>query len=244
MDRFLVPEQGPFSNTYTQLLESFPLVLLVPSSLVVCSGRFSPIFCSAFRFPSGKFWFPVSASSKVSCPAQLIGSLSCMPSFLIPCPGQFILSLPCLVLRLHVLFKTPFPSPGQFLVFLSCSVLRFSNLAHFQFPRPGQFPVSLTNSVFRADHCPIPHLGQFTMSLSCSVLRFYALISSLVLCLCQFSVFMHWTVLQFPTYVSFPFLRPLLVLCFPVLSSSPFPYPGQFSGFLSWPVFTSHFCPA
>jgi hypothetical protein len=169
------------------------------------------MFWSAFCFPSGNFWFPVPAISKMPCPGQLIGSLSSMPSSLIPCPGQFILSLPCLVLRLHVLFKTPFPSPCQFPVFLSCSVLRFTTQAHFQFPRPGQFPVSLTNSVFRAGQysnsalwsvpcfpyqCSFPcwpflQFRQFTIFLSCSVLRFYALVSSSVLCLCQFSVFTH-----------------------------------------------------
>jgi hypothetical protein len=149
MDRFLIPGQFPVPGNFLVSVHSFWKAFFLARSQLL----------SSFRFPSGKFWFAVSASSKVSCPGQLIGSLSCMPSFLIPCPGQFIRSLPCLVLRLHVLFKTPFPSTGQFPVFLSCSVLRFSALVHFQFPiaravpcfpdqfsspfpRPGQFFVS------------------------------------------------------------------------------------------------------
>ncbi len=233
MDRFPVP--GQFFSPYTahgNLSAGSP----APSSPVVCSSRLWAMFCSAFCFPSGKFWFPVSASSKVSCPGQLIGFLSCMPSSLIPCPGQFILSLPCLVLRLHVLF----PSPGQFLVFLSCSVLRFSTpwpifcfraLASSLCPWPVQFSV-LVIVQFRtlvSSPCPcmscsvLPFHALASSSVLClSVLRFYALDSSSVPCLCQFSVSAPLVSSVFPCL----FCR---VLRFLTLATFPVSCPGQFS---------------
>jgi hypothetical protein len=142
----------------------------------------------------------------------------------------------------------------------SSPFLNFSTLAHVQFPRPDQFPVSLTSSVLRfrtlvsslfpvMASSPIPRPGQFSISLSCSFLRFHALASSSVLCLSVFRFYAPsssvacLSVICFCTIGQFS-LHHWSVLCFPVLSSYPFPYPGQSSGFLSWPVLTSHFCPA
>jgi hypothetical protein len=156
------------------------------------------------------------------CPRQLIGSISSMPSFLIPCSGQFI--------RFPALFSTPFSCPGQFSVSLFCLVLLFHAVQHSVFhhwPDPRftchvQFSVSLPWTIFsfRGQGSSLfPWPVQLSISAPCSVL----------------CCFLYWPVLQFLALVSSPFPCPVQfsvstpwsVPCFPDQFSYPFPHPGQ-----------------